>query len=301
MKNYSATDKDLRTIENGIRHVWHPKLDFIFKDKQKIKNVVVVSYDSDFLYVYKHKNNPVNVNNATKLTTALENYDLFKIHHKIRVDKNDLLGWAAGFLLNDKFPSDKIFRHPKGDTTHFQIISGSLITQFLIEQIEKTKQMPLNPYITYESYLATIVHEFGHAYYNNFRTWWYFNKDENINYLQSALKLYRKEKVGGQPQVNFPNYDKRSTLLSELFAFCTDYLAASIFWNKHMEDIDRANIVELKNLIKIEEKKNLFQENSVLDPNPAAHTAALTIGKILVTKFPKTWPEKILSLNYSPL
>ncbi|MDO8515238.1 MAG: hypothetical protein Q7S14_01940 [bacterium] len=298
MKDYLVTTKDLKAIEEGIGYVWNQKLDFVFGDKQKVKNVVVISYDSNFLYIYKYKDNPVNIINATRLTTALESYDLFKVPHKIKIDKNDLLGWVAGFLLNDRLSSDKIFSFPnEGDKIYFQIISGSLVSKFLIEQKKKTKHMPLNPYTTFESYLATIVHEFGHAYYNNFHTWWYSNITENLEYLNCALELYKNKKINNLPKINIPNYDKRLILLSELFAFCTDYSAALIFWKEHIKDIDRANILELKNLIKVEKKKDLLKENSVLDPDPSGHIVAMTIGKVLIDQFPKSWPGKILRAN----
>ena len=151
----------------------------------------------------------------------------------------------------------------KGNVVNFQIVSGSLLTQFTNFQKAKIKVRPLNPYTTIESYLATIVHEFGHAYYNNFHTWWYSNKKENLNYLNQALDLYKGKKIKIMSKISFPNYDKRSTLLSELFAFCTDYTAASVFWKSHKKDIDKENINEIRLSILTETAKDLFREDSV--------------------------------------
>ncbi len=298
MRNYTLSDEDLKAIEKGISCVWDPKLDFIFQDKEKLKNIIIISFDTKELFVWKHKESKVALLNQKRVDSSLVDYELFTIQHNIAIEEKYQLGWGAGFLLQEKISQEKILNFPKENIVNFQIISGAFLTQFINSQKAKLKTRPLNPYTTYESYLATIVHEFGHAYYNNFHTWWYSNKTENLDYLYQALDLYQDKKIKDATKINFPSYDQRLTLSSELFAFCTDYTAASIFWESHKKDIDKENINEIKSLIKTETAKDLFQENSVLDPDPTAHRAAQTIGKILLTKFPKTWPEKILNLNY---
>lgn len=302
MANFIASDKDLRAVEEGISYVWHPKLDFIFKDKEKIENVIVISFDSNNFYIWKHKKSDVSPIGQNTDECSLSTYELFKASHNLIIRDRYNLGWASVFLLEEKIPLEKILNFPEVNVINFQIISGSLLTHFTSSQKKKIRVRPLNPYTTHESYLATIVHEFGHAYFNNFHTWWYSNKAENLSYLNQALDLYQEANNNVSiSKVDFPNYDRRLTLLSETFAFCTDYSAASIFWESHKRDIDKENISEIELLIKSEARKDLHQENSVLDPNPTAHNAAQTIGKILSTKYPDTWPEKILSLNYLPL
>ena len=297
MINFIASDKDLRAVEKGINYVWSPKLDFIFNDKEKIKNIVVMSFDSKGFFIWKHKQNNISLFSQKQQTSSLPDYDLFIVPHNLIIEEKYQLGWGTGFLLQEKISQEKIFNFPKENVVNFQIISGAFLTQFINSQKAKTKTCPLNPYTTYESYLATIVHEFGHAYYNNFHTWWYSDKTENLDYLNQALDLYQSKKIKNIAEINFPNYDKRETLLSELFAFCTDYTAASIFWESHKKDIDASNSEEIDQLLKTEEIKNLYKENSVLDPIPSAHTAALVFGKILTTHHPRSWPQKILCAN----
>lgn len=299
MNNYSASGKDLKTIEEGISYIWHPKLDFIFKDKEKIKDVLVISYDDSNFYVWKHKISKIKVLNSTIRPCSLSDYESFIVPHNIKIKKNNLLGWRLGFTFNEKIPLENLVKVSNEDKCYFNVVSGSLLTQFIKAQKQKQKNMAiLNPYLTYESYLATIVHEFGHAYFENNLTSWFSDKKENIRYLNDALKLYENGNFSKIKMLNFPNYDRRSSLLSETFAFCTDYSAASIFWENHKKDIDTANKKNIKNLLEDENKKDVRVEYSVLDPNPYSHNAALVIGKILLTKFPQIWPESILGLNY---
>ena len=297
MNKIIAATEDLQTIVNGLGYIWKKELGFIFHDKEKIKNVIIISYDSTYLYIFKHKDNPVGILSEEKFATSLSDYYLLKKPHNIQLKRGDLLGWAAGFLLNDRFSQDKIIKFPNFNVPTLQIISGPLITQFLSAQKEKSKTMPLNPYVTRESYLATIVHEFGHAYFNNYHNWLYSNKNENVNFLQKALDLYKGSKNVEISQISFPNYDNRLTILGEIFAFCTDYSASLIFWKKHKEDIDQRNIIEISKLLSVESDKDLYRENSVLDPDPGAHNAAMVFGKILVEKFPYTWPEILINEN----
>lgn len=301
-ENYLAKAADIDAIEKGISYVWHRKLDFIFKDKQLIRNVVVISYDSKYIYVWKYKSNPVTLPNATKVISSLASYDLFKIRHSININNSNQLGWRHGFILEHKIRLDKILISPSKGSKYITIISGTLLFPYLASQKKKVgRTKKPNPYQTLESYLATIVHEFGHAYFHNHLTWWYSNKKENLTYLNTALNLYKTKEATHIEKINIPNYDERSTLLSELFAFCTDYSASSIFWKSHRQDIDISNVIEVRRMIREERNKNLSQENSVLDPDPSAHNAALILGKVLIELFPKDWPGKLFSANYLQL
>ena len=156
--NYVANQQDLQAIQEGIAKVWHPKLNFIFEDKKLIANVAVVSYDSKFAYVWSKVNFP----KLAKIQCGLKQYSAYMIPHKISISDDYQYYWKAGlqpremakFLLQ-KMGADEI-------TTSF--ISGGLLVPFVT--IQKKKRFKNNPYITRESYLATIIHEFGHAYYD---------------------------------------------------------------------------------------------------------------------------------------
>jgi len=138
--NYLATQKDLKTVEKGLKFVLHPKMRFVFKNKSKIINTIVVSYDSKFVYIWKV--NPV------KLT--------HKILHDLRIPDEWQRGWWAGIV------SKQVEKYLPKENKH-QIISGGLLTPFI--KLQKLKNVSNNPYITEKSYLATIIHEFGHIYF----------------------------------------------------------------------------------------------------------------------------------------
>jgi len=55
-ENYKATKKDLEAIEDGIGAVWRKELDFIFKKKEVFDRTSIISFDSQFIYLWsKHK------------------------------------------------------------------------------------------------------------------------------------------------------------------------------------------------------------------------------------------------------
>jgi hypothetical protein len=84
--------------------------------------------------------------------------------------------------------------------------------------------------------------------------------------------------------------------LSELFAFCTEYTTASIFWPNHRRNIDRYYLNYIRELIKEEQSANLNICDSVLEQNP--HNFAGIIGRLILERYPKNWPTVILRGNY---
>lgn len=286
-KTYRATEQDFQAIEEGIRAVWRPEMDFVFKNKRLIENAVVVSYDSKFLYLWTKLKFPKLISFSCKF----EDYHAYKIPHRLQIKDEHQRGWSVGLRIEglEKYLPKEIL---KGNY-QFPKISGSLLTPFIkSHQASKKDGWLADAYNTYESYLATIVHEFGHIYYNQHKPWWFSDKKENLKYLKTALNLYLGKKVSKYPQIKIPRYPH----LTEVFAFCVDYTAASLFWPNHKKDIDKANISILKWLIKEERKKNLDIQDSVLDGWQGAHYLAAVVGKIILHQYPKTWPEKILAL-----
>jgi hypothetical protein len=277
-ENYRATKKDLEAIGEGIKAVWQPEIDFVFKDRGLLKNVVVISYDSKFFYLWTK----IRVPRLKIFTSGLSNYHAYKIPHKIRIQDEWQLGWRAGLLIEQftKLLPKKLqksdFKIPK--------ISGGLLKPFF--SLQKKKKVKDNPYITYESFLATIVHEFGHIYWSQHKLWWYSNKKDNIRYLKTAKQLYEKKKKVPKISLYFPAI----TGVNELFATCTEYWASKLFWPNHKENLDTFAKERLEELIKKEEKRDLEQEDSVLEPTRNPHDFALVFGKIILTNYPKSWP-----------
>ena len=175
---------------------------FIFKDKNIIKNAIIVSYDNHHIYLWTTKK----VANLDKISCSLENYFAYKIPHDLDIKEVDRMGWRAGiwpFELNKFLPK-------KLQKSDFEIPKpcGSLFGDFIVNQ-KKLKGEKNNPYINPEGYLATIVHEFGHIYYGQHKLWWYSDKKTNISFLKAAKKLYE----AGDDLFDFPGL--HNTLKSE--------------------------------------------------------------------------------------
>lgn len=275
IKTYLASKEDLDTIEEGIKYVWSPKLDLIFKDKSKIENTVVISYDISYIYLWFRGK-------------------FQKITHDLKIGKQLQIGWASFLLAQDirnVLPTE-IRKKIESETP---VISGGLLGPFLA--LQKQKKLPNNPYITEESYLATIIHEFGHVYYNQ------HNLDrlagqEKLNLLITALELYlRKTTLRQKPStLCLPN----PLNFSEIFAFCAEYTAANIFFPKHSEAVDTFNIKWIKTLIKKERETPLFEEKITvsLSEGNTAHATAGVFGKIILNFYPENWPQKLLQQYY---
>mgnify|MGYP001595295439 CR=1 FL=1 len=294
-ENYKATKQDFEAIEEGIKTVWHPKLNFVFKNKKFIKKVIIVSYDCENLYLWSQTKLP----KFTPIKCSLKQYFAYKIPHQLKISDDYQLGWRAG--LQPQKLTRFLLLKLKTDEKSTPFISGGLLAPFITLQ-KKKKSRKNNPYTTRESYLATIVHEFGHAYWHQHKLWYYSNKKENLLLLRTAKRLYcetgelsrsEKEKLAKIPlRFTSPHGIKG---ISELFACCADYQASIIFWPTHKRncDIFAVNIIEY--LLKLEEARNLDQEDSVLEPSRYPHDFAFVFGKIIMTLYPKTWPQFLIA------
>lgn len=141
-RHYVATDGDIGAVKQALEFVVHPKMKFVFENFSKIKNTSIVSYDSKHIYIWD-----------------LSPVKLIKIQHNLIIPDKWQEGWWAGIV------SKKIEEYLP-DKTKNSIVSGGFLTPFI--ELQKIKNIPDNPYITRESYLATIVHEFGHIYFGSF-------------------------------------------------------------------------------------------------------------------------------------
>ncbi len=287
-QNYLAVKEDFQAIKEGITIVWHSKLNFIFQDKNLLKDVIVTSFDSQHLYLWTK----VPLSGLETLHSDIKDYHFYKIKHQLKFTDEKQLGWMVGLTLEKM--ADYLPKQILTGNYQFPKISGSLLNPFVkSHQYRKAKGLQGDAYDTRESYLATIVHEFGHIYYDQHKLFWYSSKKENLSYLKTALKLYQGLKSKTVSEIRIPSYRN----LSELFAFCADYTAATLFWPNHKKDIDEANIEIIKWQAKEEKQRNLDLQDSVLESQPGGHLFALVLGKILVSQFPNTWPSKILSFS----
>jgi len=165
--------------------------------------------------------------------------------------------------------------------------------------LETQKQLDRlsNAYTTKESYLATIVHEFGHIYFDSFGLQFFPDPKDSQLYINKALEMFE-----GNDTLKIENVEIRLPLdhtLSEVFAFCTDYSAASIFWPQHKQDIDRMQAADIKRYVGKKSKDDLQNNDTYLPKDP--HLMAAIVGKILLNKYPETWPIKLIQFSTLPL
>lgn len=279
-ENYVHTKEDLKAVEEALEYLERPELDFIFKDRNLIKNTLVISFDSQELFLWTK----LRTGKLKKLPGNLRGWKAYRIPHEVIIKDEEQKGWSAGIkkkefceLLPPKFQKSW-YEVPK--------ISGSLLAPFtkIHEKQRKTKFRSFDPYYTRESYLATIIHEFGHVYFNQF----VFRQraEKELPCVERAvLELYKSGKTDfrdeidlGWASVNF---------LSETFAFCTDYTAASLFWPDHRADIDKENLQRMGDGSRMEKFSFLH----------GPHSFAHVFGRLLLERYPSEWPERLLKFS----
>lgn len=274
-ENYKATKKDFDAIEKGIKTVWRKEMDFVFKKKSYIKDVAPVSFDSRFFYIWSSSKFP----EFKSTPYRFDNYQVYKTPHKLKITEYDQMGWCANAEKWKSFLSKPLSEHKKAI-----YISGGFLTPFTKIHKKHISQGHLDIYSTYESYLATLVHEFGHIYYNS-QPLSTSNKRANLEYLKTALNLFKEKKIEKFPRIKLYR-SFAFEVWTEVFAFCTEYYAVSLFWpkfKKQLNDYWKTNLAK-------------FVKNPSLLTSRTSHYLAATVGKILMSRYPQSWPEKILQL-----
>lgn len=269
-EKYLATKKDFQAIEEGIETVWRPKMNFVFKNKSLIENVVPISFDSRFFYFWSSFKIP----KLKPIVRSLDNYQVYKASHKLKISEDDQMGWCANAEKWRSSLPKSLQKNKKAI-----LISGGLLIPFTKIHKKYLAQGYLDIYDSYESYLATIVHEFAHIYYNSIPLS-PLNQQANLKYLKAALSLLRGKKIKKLPRIKIYR-SFAFDVWTEIFAFCAEYHAASIFWPKFKKDLDDYWVANLQPLI---------QKPSFLTSRHP-HSLAAIIGKIILAHYPKTWPR----------
>ncbi|HUD09450.1 MAG TPA: hypothetical protein VMR77_01425 [Patescibacteria group bacterium] len=282
--NYLAQPKDIEAIEQSLKTTSHSKLRFIFREQKSLNNSVVISYDSCFLYLWAR----IKLVNLQELPCSVSDYHFYKIPHKIKIKDDWQMRWVSYLPIAPL--ANLLPKELQKNDLEIPKISGGLLTPFI--SLQKKKNVTLNPYVTYNSYCATIVHEFGHIYYRQHRPWWYSDKKENLTYLKMAESLSAKENVKiPKIKIKIPY----PLLWSEIFAFCTEYCSSDLFWPDHKKLMNRMISSMLKKVIKKEGNKNLDQQSSIFEEPKHAHLAAAVFGEIIIYQYPNLWPRLLLT------
>jgi len=260
-ETYIATKKDFDTIKEALKYLNKKELDFIFSERKLLKNTALVTYDSKFMYIIQQGG-------------AVE-----KIEHNTKILDDDHLGWRASVTIEAL--------KGKLTNTNLTYISGPFPTPF----IELHKKKRTSPYTSKESYMATIIHEFGHVYYENVKNSWFSDYNRNVNILETVVDLYEgKSNKLKDLIIKLPE----SYIETEIFAFCTDYTATSLFWPEYKKVLDVNYLRSTKKYLKIERENKSTLEESVLDD---PHIASVAIGKILIEKYGNKWVDILLVMD----
>jgi len=252
---YKATKKDFELVERALNLMWSEKLNLIFTDKKLISEVNVISFDSEYLYLWikKEKNN----------------WKISRIKHKLKFSKSDRKGWNA-------WSDPKIVCLLPTDLQWNYSIIGSLPAVFINTQ----KKIKNSIYNTEDSFVATIIHEFAHIYCRSFWDKYKTNKTNIIKFLQGKSKISAIEPP--------PSY------LEEVFAFCVEYEISKIIFPKHAVNMDKSDKEYISKIIKQETAKDKKQASFFVEGN-SNHAIAMVLGRKLIKEYPVGWKEKILN------
>lgn len=271
---------DFSLLFEALIFVWDKKLSFIFPLKTLLEKICVLMFDENNFYLFSslliNKEMPFSRRNK---------YFIYRFPHKISFKEQDFAGWQAGI------PSKLLIYLPeevqKMVPFPYQVIFGSVPDLFL-QYHKKNNTL----YRSREGFLATVIHEFGHAYWNLHKLWWFSDKKQNIKYIETAIKLFKRQNVqldGLNIGVPFPVF------WSEVFAFCAEYQATNIFWPDYAKQVEEFFAHRLEESFSIEMAKDLDKENSLFDGDKNVHLAAATLGRIIYQKYPHLWPQVLLN------
>lgn len=279
-------NKNLPAIQDALCVLWHPSLDFVFPNEKILKKVNIVAYDREkfYLWTYNEKNSEI---------SPEENHSQYKtqiFEHRIKLNEELFQGWHS------TIPNDEMKHFFKENISEKeQVICGPTASLFQKKHrlLKKQRIWPDDPYITRESYMSTIIHEFGHCYCllasrNTTSSHQIIRKHllDAYRFFRSSRRGYTTEK---KPQLFYP---KTSPPLrefqSEVFAFCAEYTAADLFWPEHRKNLDQYFSRSIKELLDADLPPNLLRN---------WHTLAAVVGKLLFHKHNRRWPQFITTSN----
>lgn len=260
---YKATRKDLNLISKSLEFIKNGSLDYLFGGKDVFSDVAIISYDTENIYLFN----------------ILEN-SYKTIPHKVRYDwERQHTGWSTGLRVTE------FLEFLPSEIHSYWYISGGLFTPLSDIQAQRK-----SIYTSEEGYIATIIHEFGHIFFNKSNPHYYTNKKETLDYMETAVSLYSGESLPKDYTVTIPSYSG----LSEVFAFCTEYSFASKYAMSHKDNIDRVFKKKIQRTIPYEKELNfLYQDTSLR----SSHFYSWVIGKILLEKYPNAWHKKLTELK----
>lgn len=275
---------NLKIIKQSLDYIWNSQLSTAFQNKSLLKKILILAFDDSKLYILTKI--PLEIR-GIKSQQFFNDYNLYIIKHNISLKNNDFCGWRS--CINKKeFLKYLPQQFVKTSQLSWPRISGPVATLFFDfhKKLKKQKRI-FDPYTTKESFLATIIHEFGHAYfYGTYLPWHGFQK-QNLAILKTALSLFSGKKVTPKTKIAWNSFVPPNA--SEIYAFCTEYYASTVFFPNHKKAIDREMEYFLPKLIREEKKKDLNFQASILDLNQ--HLSSAIFGKLIISQLGSSWPN----------
>lgn len=268
-KKYKINKEDCDSINEAFEYIYSAKMKLVFKNHKYLQKVIFVTYDSENIFLF-YRSNQSTVKQSIEITNG---YYIDPINYRgmrAKIEPKELLN-----LIPNQFKT-------------WNIISGGLMTPFC--EIQKEFD---SIYITKESYISQIVHEFGHIYFNSQNSYYLNNKKDNINIYKLALDLYTNDLlVNLDLKFTIPSYIS----LSEVFAFCTEYYFAESYFTNYKNTIDKYALELIKNKLSIEENIDYTKQDSLLTDS---HLFSFVLGKIIYEKYESNWVDVLISSKIS--
>lgn len=271
---YQATPFDLDLITESLSKLNDSQIKILFPRPNLLKKISLVSFDSNRLYLWSQQK-LVGLNSR-----SLKNhhYTFYSLEHHETLNDEVQMGWQANVYR---------FRHylPKSIQS-YPCISGGLPTPFMmlhqktINDSDIFKHYWSLSYSTPNSFQATIIHEFAHAFFG------LAYNHQNPGFLTLRQKVLAQFNDNDENKLTYKIQPEwfMPQFLSELYAFCSEYYASNIFWKKHQEFINQMNKAWL-----------LKYQNDQSTQSLDIHLNAAILGTILLKKYPQQWPQLILN------
>jgi hypothetical protein len=198
-------------------------------------------------------------------------------------------GWYCGPIVANL---DEVVGLGKSSGHDNQLISGVSLNLYLKKQAAKLAANPMWPYSTVESYQAALLHEFGHIAYNTNHRSRFISSDYNQTLMKSALRLFQGNRLSHSPEIFVP----KPALLSEIFAFCTEYQVSQSLLPEFKKRLDLYYAEKCEEWSAKERSRSPRYDYSSLDE---MYTAAAVIGRVLIEQYPHDWPSVLVDEQFN--
>jgi hypothetical protein len=220
----------------------------------------------------------------------LESKRVFHERKPLILSKEGVMaGWYCGPIVPKL---DRVLGISQGNGYDNDLISGSSLDLYLDKQAKKLEANSMWPYATVESYQAALLHEFGHIAYNSSNRCRFVNSSYNQTLLRGALSLFQGEGLTQSTDIFIP----KPALISEVFAFCTEYHVSQQCFPEFKLGLDAYYAAKCEEWAAKEADRDTRYDYSSLDE---MYTAAAVIGRVLIERHPHDWPTVLIGGHFN--